>query len=255
MGLPRMLYDNSYIEAATLSAADTDTDYPIDNISDKREYIYWAGDGSTNSYEIEIDLGSAQSIDSIGLAGHNFNTVGARWKLRASSDDISYADIVSYETPSNDNNLVRFFNSASYRYWKIVIDNNGGSNFAPQLGVCFLCSYLEFEQPLSLPWDPDRVSDTVGQPASDTGYFLGSILEGSIRRLECRFEWVSISWVTNNWIPFLNNYRRDPFFFVWDYENHADEAYYCMLEGDSLGTPYMGGGYRELSFSLRARYE
>lgn len=250
---PRLLYLNR-VSAATITSSAEDTGYPDDNVINWRDYVRWHASGA-NSYWIKANYGSQIAVTGFGISGHNLNTCGARIKLEGSNNDADWTVIVAYITPSNDYTLARCFDSVTYQYYKITIDNNGGSNFSPQLGIWFVGSYLEFPELIEQPFDPNRQRDNSSMQRGESGNILGIVNDWTERRLDVEFNFLTATWVETYWIPFWNTYRFQPFFFSWDYTNHQSEIYLLAFDMDEMSVPYDRIWRMPLSLRMTGRKE
>lgn len=249
MGYPRLLYLNR-AENATITSSTEDTGYPDDNAVDWREYLRWQASGA-NSYWIKADCGSQVTATSVALVGHNLNTRSARFILEASNDDSNWTTIQAYVTPSDDFAIARFFTSITYQYYRLTIDNNGGANFDLELGLFFVGNYIEFPCLPQTPVDPDRQVDHASRARGETGRLLGIAQDWTERRQTWTFRHLTQTWVSDTWLPFWTSYRFQPFIWVWDHENHADEVYLLEFAEDEMSVPYEGIWRHPLTLEMR----
>ena len=253
MANPRILYLNRTI-GATITASAEDSGYPDDNLGDWREYEKWQG-SAANSYTIIINLGSAASVTAFALVGHNLNTCGARYKLEAGTDDITFGTaVVAYTTPATDRSLADYFTNPGKQYLQLTIDNNGGAVFTPSIGVLFLGDYLTMERLPETPLDPDEIEDVKEELINETGSLIGAIIDHTLRRQSWSFKWLTQAWVTATWLPFLRTYRNLPFIFHWDVDTDTAAVYLVRFSNNTHTAPYVDS-YRTLSFSLIGRFE
>ncbi|MCP4601650.1 MAG: hypothetical protein GY847_14245 [Proteobacteria bacterium] len=239
--LSRILYNN-LTAAATVTASAADSGYPDDNIQDWRPYIRWHASGA-NTYNIVIDMGSATACTCFALSGHTLNTAGARYQLDAHSADAwvgAETNIVAYTTPSDDKTLADFFSSQSFRYWRILIDNNGGAVFDIQLGIAFLGTYLEMPEGVQTPFDPDRQTNKTSRMRGETGQLLGVVTDWTSRNISVTHKFLTPTWTTDTWLPYWEAYGDKPFFYVWDYASHGSQVFLVAYENAEMTIPYDG---------------
>jgi hypothetical protein len=254
-GYPRLLYLNRVgASTTTITASAADSGYPDDNLGDWREYLPWAASGA-NSYTVDFNLGSALACTAFAIVGHNLNTCGARYKLEAGSNGVDFATaVVAYQTPGNNRTVAHYFANPDKRYYRLTIDNNGGANFSPSIGIAFLGSYLEMERLPETPLDPDAIEDVYEDQTGETGYLLGTLHDHTLRRTSWSFKALSQTWITATWLPFIRSYRLYPFLFAWDYETESAGVYLVKFSNTTHGAPFMDI-YRELTFDLVGRFE
>ena len=255
MGKPRILYDNKLI-GETITASSEATGYPKENLLTWREYELWKGDpGNSHTIEFEFAASAGESFNCLGIAGHNLFTCGARIKLEGCNnpDDSAptWTNIVSYFYPGTDFALAEFFNSINYLAGKLTIDNNGGSNFEPYMGIFFVGNYLEIENnPDPEGLDEDAIEDITTKQISESGHLLGNTLDYSMRKTSWKFSHLTPSWFKGTWLLFRTVHRNKPFIWVWDYESFGDEVYLMQFEGKKHSAPRKNVLYRTLNFNL-----
>jgi len=255
MGYPRILYLNRIASATiTLSGGTTTTGYPLNNMKDWRDYYRWAASGA-NSYVLKADYGSEVSAQSVALSGHNLYTCGARWKLDGSDNDADWTALQAYVTASDNKTVARFFASDSYRYYRLTVDNNGGANFSPEIGVWFVGNYIEFPQLLTFPFDPDSHKIRSSRAQGDTGRPLGCAVDFRERMVMATFNHLTPSWVSATWQPFWNSYFSQPFVWCWDYANYASAAYLMEWDMDTMSAPFDGAFRNPLTLNMRGLLE
>jgi hypothetical protein len=245
---------------ATLTASASASAFPSTNLGDWKDFRRWHGSGATNSYTLILDLGAGYaslSLKCLALAGHNFNTVGARYKLEAGTNGVDFATaVVAYQTPANNKTVAHFFTDPAKRYLRLTIDNNGGANFTPQLGVLFLGDYLEIEDYIEAPFDPDAEVVHGSRQLGETGNILGMVTDWRERVISMTFPYLTKAWFTSTWKAYWDSYFDKPFVFVWDATDHATEAYLAVWNMDRMSAPYTVNAYRgPLNLSLFSRVE
>ena len=172
--LPIILYNNKLL-TATLSESASAEGYATQNILDQRTYKYWkAAAGGTNY--IQGIFGQAEAVNCVGIAGHNFYSVGATVNIKSSIDGGANWVTQATKTPTNNNVIILSFNSVSAAMWKIEIVNTIG---APQVGVIYVGVYLQFPYPMDAPLEPFARSIKADVADSEAGYPLGASLKYS----------------------------------------------------------------------------
>ena len=169
---PMVLWDNylSY-STTTLTASSTATGTLVGNVATESTYDYWQG-ASTGAY-ITIDLGSAKTINSLGIVAHNIGSMTASVYLQYSDDNITYTSITSTMSPSDDTPILAIFADATHRYWRIRL--SGGTS-APILGPCLLGDRFVFPGGVMPPYTPIWQAQNVELLQAKTlgGQFVGN---------------------------------------------------------------------------------
>lgn len=254
MTAPRHLYLNR-CDGATITSSAEDSGYPDDNAATWKEYDQWGASGA-NSYWWKADAGSGVTANSVALGGHNLNTVGARFKVDGSNNDADWTAVQAYVTPPDDFAIARCFTQVTWRYWRFTVDNNGGANFIPKVGIFFAGDYLEMEHsPDSMGLDPDRQEDVGRRLYGETGYLLGSITDWTKRISTWNYRYLTQSWIEDTWRPYWDDYRNQKFFFSWDYSGHQTEVYLVSFAGPARWNSPYEGIRRHLTYELIGRKE
>ena len=225
MGYARILWQTR-VTAANITGTDTATGYPDDNVSDWRTYETWRGDGTTNSYTLTVAYGSDISSQSLAIVGHNLNTVGARYKLDASTAAAPsvWDALVAYSTPGDNYCKAHFYTQANYANYRLTIDNNVGANFAPEIGIFFVGNYLEFPVLIDYPFDESHKKVEMDSVLGNDGRLLGRSERYVKRLLNPTFQYMQDSFHTT-YNAFWDAHRSYPFVWVWDYENYPADAF------------------------------
>jgi len=149
MGNLRFLYNNLW-DTADLTASSEVATLPVKNTVDPRlECKYRSiSDSSTN---VVANLGSAQAITAVAIAGHNISSSVTNLRLQAHTSD-------SWGTPDVNINLLNPYGSyntynsglitwqgtlGTKRYWRILIEDAFNPDEYISLGRIFLGSYFE----------------------------------------------------------------------------------------------------------------
>lgn len=242
MAFPRFIW-NDRVEAlasGSITSSSAATDYPDDNVKDRREYTQWKPTGAA-PYWIMFDFGAPVQVQALGLAGHSLGS-NACLNITLNADNAGAGhplanNIVPAFSPSNDRAIAKFFNS-SYRYWELYIPN---ATAAPEIGVLFLAAdYLQWPNPVESPFDGDAVKSYHVTAVGDSGHLLGTIQKFKQRMLNITFNYLTPTWVQTYFWPFFNSNGYKPFFFVWDYDNRPDEISYVRMSNNQVTAPREG---------------
>ena len=257
MAYGRIMYQNRAI-AGTLTATGgtITTGYPVANLNSWYDWLEYRVSGA-NAYTIKIDCGAGGlSAQAVALINHNLFTRSARFKVDGSDNDADWTAVLAYVTPASDKVIARFWTQATWRYWRITINNNGGAVFALSLGSLFLGNYIEFPRPVSLPVDPDRQKLEISRGIGDTGRILGTAVKFRGRRIALSIRYPTSAWFTDTWLPAWDSMYAYPFVLAWDPTGHPNEAYFMAWDMDEMGAPYHSGTLRtSLDLAMRGVVE
>lgn len=235
MSAPPAFLFTSYPATASASANDSASGYAAGNILFATEYNGWMPSDTTGDKILTIDLGTAQVVDSIGLAGLGLD--GVNCEVRGSTDNFGSSDVQLSATATLSGSIaawVNFANLASYRYLKLIFDTMGSD---------FMVAYACCTAARVMPWledghDPDIYQTTGSHLISPSGVVLGSVQQSTLRDLSLGFGQVNDS----------------------DYQKFADWAATCVatlrpwfyVPDSSAAAVYFG--WTEASYKFSAPY-
>jgi len=229
----------------------TETDYPIDNVWDWREYTLWKPSAS-GDLEIKFDAdplpGDEMTVDTLAIAGHNLGGVGVTGLvLKYSDDDSTYYNCFTPIDPAADGVIFKRFAAQTHRYFKLLIPS--GYSDTPMIGILFIGECLEVPAYPDSGFDPDRQEAVLAAEYSREGRLLGVAARFRRREISAEFKRLTSSFIDNDFTPFFEAHAFKPFFFSWDTDNRADETRLVRLASPRLEAPYEGA-FRSLSLSM-----
>ena len=240
---PKLLYKNLIVTASgTLGGSAVASGYDRENVIDCRPYTFWkASSSGTNS--ISVTFSAAQSVDSFGIVGHNFNTVGvSSLKLYYDSDPgeeiTTWTQLASYTVADDNAIMARASSPQSSKRFKVEFVNSSGQ---PYLGVLYIGAALSFEFPPSAPRAPYEESISGETFMSKSGNVLGQSVRFNPIRINHQFKLITRSWLTATFLTFWDSYGKAliPFFYAVDLDESTDEIFYCWIDPDHVHiTPY-----------------
>ena len=118
---------NNLIEGSSLTASTENAQYPLSNVNDTRRTKTYRS--TSNSDNIVIDLGSAESIDSFAIVDNWQNGFGvSTLTLEANGTDnwTSPAFTTSITLDTKFGVAVKQFSAQNYRFWRLVMTSTLG---------------------------------------------------------------------------------------------------------------------------------
>lgn len=123
------LSDNRVLEATLSMITGTENaQFPLSNI--KNDFTTKVFRSNEDTIEILVDLLQTTAIDSFAIVGSSVNGLGLGdiTIYGSLSTDFTGATAINIDIDANHNFGFKLFTpDASYRYWKIVVNNTGGS--------------------------------------------------------------------------------------------------------------------------------
>lgn len=257
MGKSRVLYDNILRMAdAVINVSASDPGFPAQNVATWRVYDKWSASGN-NQYIFEFTFTTPKTIDSVVLSGHNLYSCGARFKLDgfnvADSSGVAVTPLLAYTTPTSNKTIGKYITPATFDGFILTIDNNGGADFIPEIGIILLCEYLEIPRNPSLPFNPDAQKDNDATEYGTTGNALGNVEVFSLREMTINYNNLPTAFVSGDWKTFYDNGRRNPFIFNWD--SSKDEFWLTKWEKPKFDAEYKNTLYRDVALPIQAVVE
>jgi len=245
-------YDNC-LAGATLTATTEDTDHPASNLADWLTYSRYLATAGGTVY-INADLGTAKSIDSFGLYGHNF-ALATSVKLQYSTDDITYTDYAAAENPPDSRPIFRVDkdNEITARYWRLEVV----SAVAPELAVFYLGSAMAIPRTTGIGWTPPDLNrqPVIRNNRSRNGSLLARTRQREHGRVSFEIPYLEPDWIRTTWRPFVH-YLHDGdgvFFHGWSMDRFPEETAYCFTDGNPGRAAYSElNTYMSLSLDVAA---
>ncbi len=215
---PVILYYNHLLNAASLSANESSSGYPITNILDYRTYTKWKAQ-TTGTKVIYVSWGSSIFISAIGFAGHNIKN------LELINEDTS--ETIINRSISDNKAKLFVFNRVEASSVKIRVTNNSE---VPYIGVIFLAEYLEMPEYPDAPYSPIQEEVERDESFNVNGKLIGVNYKYSRVKTSLRLSNVSNSW-KSKFDLFWETHGKlgKPFFYAYDLDNEPDAVIYGRL--------------------------
>ena len=233
---PLILFQSVFKDGTSLTATDTDADADVLNIIDHRQGTFWKA-ASSGTKTIEVDMGSAVDVDSLGIISHNLGADSANATLSVESSTTGAWASEEIERlagfiPADDTAIFKPFTSANARYWRLKIVT---AAVAPFLAVALLGESLEFERWIDGVFKPKPQTAKGETNDNADGLFINSVVASHRLKYNVNFSNLTPAWVTANLTPAIETHLKFglPFFWVWDKDNHPTAIYYVRVP---LGT-------------------
>jgi len=234
---------NSILPLGTLAADDTAAGYDVLNLKDFRTHTFWKGATAANKFITLSGLSPAQTVDAIGIVGHNLGTItadvivqywnGSTWL------NLTLEVLPGWPyQPTDDKPILLLLNSQSATQFRFSLSSLSA---APQIAVVLLGTRLTMEQWLSGGWDPSGRRTVAEGMDSQTGNFLGATVRYQEIALAPQFERLTPTWVAANLMPFWDDHVSllKPFFWAWEPSDHPTEVYWVRVaDNQALSLPF-----------------
>lgn len=233
-GTPLILWDNIVTFGNISSASAAEDGYPLTNVSNPSTNQEWRA-ASVGSKTITITTGSANDVQAVGIARHNFGSSGITVEVGYTSG--GWNNLAGPIVPGNDEPLL--FHFTAQPLTTVEIKLSGGS-VAPRMAVVYCGPLLTMERGVTIQdyAVPRFARKTEFYNArSERGDFLGRIITSQfIEGIEHAYKYLTPDWYRSKMVPFVLAAQQDrPFFYAFAPDDYPQEVAYAWLTGDPVG--------------------
>lgn len=240
------LYTTGNMKAAIMaSAPDAATGYPVTNILDNNPDTWWKSSDGTANRDLEIDLGSAKTVDALIVWVHNYTAMtNARGiELSYSDDDSTYTFISGSSALVDTAGPIRIRTSglptaSPHRYWRIRINADAGGQI-PEISGVWLCQLFSPSVGNQYPEPDEDVAYNRYEESESGRAFVAGINSQPGVEFTRQFAFYSAADATelrNAWLDCIG--RRYPLFLHED--TTQTNAVFCRFMEDRYNRARMG---------------
>lgn len=250
-----ILYWNNLVTTTNVSA-ESDPDFPASNVANPSTALKWKHDAtespeSTIEY-FRIDVGAADTVNYIAIAGHNFNSqaIAVGLEVATGASPVGGGEgIITPEIPEDDGPIIFVFTETLVEDLRIILI----TGTAPaEMAVVYAGEYMQLPegiQPDHTPLPLANVSDvSIGK--SESGAFLGRIVKNEGLVSAATISNLSESFVIDELFDFLAFADEFPFFWSWAPSSYPDQTSYAWLENDAQPVRDVDG-YWQITLQMR----
>lgn len=240
-GTPIILYEN-FATFSTLSASSEDDEYPVTNLANPATNIEWRASPDSpiaSSVQIDAAINSAELIDGVGIARHNFGSAQISVTILSVTADSPSDPVVlaGPQIPPNDEPMLFQFTAQEFATLRILLENI--SDTPPRAAVLYVGPLLICERGFDV--SADFVVPRFGRRTnaingrSERGDFLGRIITSQFLETELNWRHFTPSWYRTYFDPFVAAAQRDtPFFLSWNPVDYPYEVGFHWLLDDPM---------------------
>lgn len=230
------------------------TGYPATNLANPSTILKWKGTFDSpeedNEY-ITLALNTAEEVDYVGIAKHNFGTaqIAVSLEVYDAAGSPDWTEIVTDFIPADDAPiLVRFTPQA---VTSIRIRLQPGTE-APTAAVVYAGKLLVLQRRIYVGHTPI----TMGRKASiingrsESGDFLGRVVTSETNSTAFDMQNLTPAWFRSYMIPFIRNAVENPFFFAWRPGSYPAEIGFAWLTNDPIPSNQQPNGMMGCSFEM-----
>lgn len=244
-GVPLIGYQN-IVTAPALTSFSAASGFPVSNLANPATHIFWKSSTSSTDF-IRIGSIGASLIDYVGIAGHNFGSIGAT--ISISDTGTSPASFLVGGLVTDDSPIIARFNPGVFSGLEILISFPGAP---PQAAVIYCGKLLVLERGIKV--DVTHVPITFGRRTrilsgmSEAGNFLGRLVLSESRESRAEFFGFTPDFYRQQMEPFVAVAMEKPFFWAWAPSDYPLETGYSWLVSDVQ--PEVSPDHRRVAVTL-----
>lgn len=237
-GTPVILWDN--IVTTDNVEADSEAEgYPATNLANPATNQEWRADAEGSTVEITITTNSADDIEAVGIARHNFGSAGISVEVGyyEPSSPPEWVSLAGPVVPGSDEPLL--FRFTAQPLAQVVIQLAGGDE-DPRAAVLYCGPLLTMERGVDIAADfvmprfARRTELYTGR--SERGDYLGRIVTSQwIEGVEHAFSHLDPDWYRAEVEPFVQAAQQDtPFFYCFAPDDYPLEVAFAWFASDPV---------------------
>jgi hypothetical protein len=247
---PIIGYQN-LVTPGSLSTTTADPAYPAANMANPATYSRWKGLASAADQFIRMDLHTAELVDYVAIARHNFFSAQIPVSLEVldAGSPESWSELVADFVPASDGPILMRFAPQAVTSLRLRLQPGAA---APTAAVLYAGPLLVIQRRLYVGHKPMplNVVTRATNGRSESGNFLGRIVMNQTTRTEVNLQNLTPGWYRSVMAPFIAQARELPFFFAWRPGDYPDEVGYGWLTNDPVPENMRSNGMMRVSFQM-----
>lgn len=244
---------NNLVTSANISATTEDADFPATNMSTNSTYLRWVAAGGSPSVEeyITLDLQTAELVDYVGIARHNFGTAQMTVSLESLDDGspTGWTEIIDEFIPADDQPILMRFTPQGVTQLRIRLQPG---NAEPTAAVVYAGVLLVLQRRIFVGHTPINYGRnlSIANHRSINGHFLGRIVLSEKKATTVSLQNLTAAWYRTYFEPFAVAAKEDPFFFAWRPNAYPNEIGFAWLADDPQPSNQLPNGMMQIDFKI-----
>lgn len=263
-GVDGLTADNPIIGYQTLvtsnnvMATTSQADWPASNLANVSTYLKWRAESGSPLLDeyLTVVPDTADDIDYIGIAGHNFGSGQMPVSVEVLDESTSpamWVEVISELLLADDGPVLFRFDKDVYPSVRVRIQPSLlAEQVTPFAAVLYVGELLILQRRIYVGHTPVTYGRelSVANHRSIAGAFLGRIVLSETVRTSIEVKNLTPSWYRANFEPFLLAAREIPFFFGWRPGTYPREIGFAWLTGDPQPQNQLANGMMSISFDV-----
>ncbi len=244
-----VIVSNNFVDASVITRSTQADGFNASNVSGWRPYTRWKPTGLAPAW-IEFDFGSAKSINTLVLGGHDFLANGVTYKLDKSNTGAFAGEEVPVlsAVAATTNTLIYIeFPVETERHWRLTLT---AFTAPPSIGIIVLATRFTFTKFLNSPFSglPERA--ILGTTRSQRGHVLGRSVQYTEHSVAPRWKFYPAADYDTFKTEWDARLFKEPFIWVWDPGNHPLEVVLVQTKDGMILDPVLTAATRRLQLDL-----
>lgn len=244
--------------ASNITATTAQSGFPASNMTNPSTYLKWkAESGSPLADEyLTVTPDTADDVDYIGIAGHNFGSGQMPVSVEVLDDSGSpetWTEVISETLLADDGPVLFRFTKGVYPAVRVRIQPSLlAVQVTPFAAVLYAGELLILQRRIYVGHTPIPYGRqlNLANHRSISGAFLGRIVLSETVAASVEMQNLTPAWYRANFEPFLQAARETPFFFGWRPSTYPREIGFAWLTGDPKPQNESANGLMSISFDM-----
>jgi len=236
------------VTSGVLTTTTANPSFPTVNLANSNTYSRWEGTSIVADEYITMALATAELVDYVGIARHNFYTAQIAVSLEIFNGSI-WVEVVAPFIPGNSGPIIMRFTPQAILSIRVRLQPGTA---VPSAAVVFAGPLLVSQRRLYVGHSPISYSKKtkVVTGRSESGNFLGRIITNSFLQTTVDLDNLTADWFRTYLAPFIEAAREDPFFFAWRPLTYPNEVGYSWLMNDPTPHNQRANGMMKISLEI-----
>jgi hypothetical protein len=241
------------VTVSNLSTTTEDASYPASNLANTSTNLRWKGLISSPEADeyITLALNTAEDVDYIGIAKHNFGTAGIVVSVEVTDNGSpeAWSEVVSETMFANDSPIILRFTPQAVTSIRLRLQPGTA---APTAAVIYAGKLLVMQRKIQVGHTPINYgrSTRVVNARSESGNFLGRIVLSRSTSTSVDMKNLTPEWYRTYVEPWLVNAQEEPFFFAWKPSTYPREVGFAWLTNDPKPVNQLANGMLSFGFNM-----
>lgn len=237
----------SIVTASNIAADTEDPDNPATNLANQATNLKWVAEDDSEQY-LTVVTGTADPIDYVGVARHNFGTEQIQVSLEG-DDGGGFDELIAPVILPNDAPVIFRVAPDSFESVRLRLQTGNG---IPEAAVVYVGKLLILQRRIYVGHTPIVYGRDVrvSSGMSEVGNFLGRIVTSESRSSSVSLQNITPSWYRTYMDPFVDACKESPFFFAWRPGTYPLETGFAWTTGQPRPVNQKNNGMMRIDLQM-----